>query len=479
MVHRLLPFLAVAFALAAPATAAAAPPNDARTSAQPIPVPGTIQGTTSGSTLEANEPSDPCASGDQGSVWYRVQNPPSGGVVVRLHADGDLDGTVQVLRQVRSRLDHLTCDPTDDSGDAATAFRSDPGGRYLIRVAQRQGSASGTYTLRLLRGPAAAEPPGRPIPRRGGRGRLDRVLRVDAAWSTRLRAGRSYRFNLVHGRYCMPLELYPPGIGSFDQAAPVKRLACGGYGVYTPPPGVGGRYVFRILADRSSRNPQPYALRVGRTQRDDLAPGVFIGNYARRRGIVDGGGLDDVDVYRFDVRRRSALDLDVSGDGGALDLELKDDLGRPVTCACSQAPQEHIAIRVAAGRYFVAVRSRDLRRAHYVLRRQSRTSTRTATRLAGHRGSTAPPRTVVPIAVSVGPAANGPALVAIEHLDPFEGWLPARQYHVRVRGGRGLVRWRPPSVGRWRARTDFFGSRLFAPSASRFAYVLVAGPLRQ
>ena len=62
-------------------------------------------------------------------------------------------------------------------------------------------------------------------------------------------------------------------------------------------------------AEPGLRSPQRYHLRVARAGRDDTAPGVFIGNHARVRGSLRAGGLDVVDLYRFDVVRRSGLFL--------------------------------------------------------------------------------------------------------------------------------------------------------------------------
>jgi hypothetical protein len=305
------------------------------------------------------------------------------------------------------------------------------------------------------------------------------VLRVDAAWSVRLNSGRSYRINLVHGRYCMPLQLYAPGVDSFE-AEPVKQLSCGGYGVFTPPPGGSGRYVVRVQADGSSRQPQPYRLLVGRARSDDLAPGVFLANFTRRHGSLNGGGLDGIDLYRFDVVRRSELDLELTGPAdGDFDLELRNDAGRAIACGCGSGADEQVVERLRPGRYYAAVRARDQRPGRYVLTRRSRTITRTQTTIDGFRRARSSPGRSVSINVLAAPGATGRATLTIEHFDPFEGWQPYRQRRVRVSGGRAVVRFRPPSVGRWRARSDFLGSRLFAPSPSRFAYLIVAGPLHQ
>jgi hypothetical protein len=238
--------------------------------------------------------------------------------------------------------------------------------------------------------------------------------------------------------------------------------------------------VARVQADRSSRRSQPYRLLVGRAGRDDIAPGILLGNFARRRGKLNGGGLDGIDLYRFDVVRRSALDLELSGPpDGDFDLELRNDGGRPIACSCGPGADELVVRRLRAGRYYAAVRARDQRPGRYVLTRRSRTITRTKTTIDGRRRASSNPRRSVTIHVLAAPGASGRATLTIEHFDPFEGWQPYRQRRVHVLRGRAALRFRPPSVGRWRARSDFLGSRLFARSGSGFAYLIVAGPLRR
>jgi hypothetical protein len=48
-----------------------------------------------------------------------------------------------------------------------------------------------------------------------------------------------------------------------------------------------------------------------------------------------------------------------------------------------------------------------------------------------------------------------------------------------VRDGKGTLRWKPPTLGRWRVASDYLGTRDFAPSASDYAHLLVAKPLQQ
>jgi hypothetical protein len=79
----------------------------------------------------------------------------------------------------------------------------------------------------------------------------------------------------------------------------------------------------------------------------------------------------------------------------------------------------------------------------------------------------------------VRPSGTGKALFTIQHFDPFQGWLPYRQRQVEVNAGQGSLSWTPPTLGRWRIRVDYLGTRDFAPSESGYVHVLVARPLRQ
>ena len=126
-----------------PAASAAGPGNDDRANAVPVVPPDEVAGTTAGSTLEPRDPTD-CGPLD-GTVWYRVQVPGKGRYVVRLQAGGKLDGVLGLYNEVRSRLDRVSCDRTDDKGRAATAFTTDGAGAVLVLVGQRKDSDPGPF----------------------------------------------------------------------------------------------------------------------------------------------------------------------------------------------------------------------------------------------------------------------------------------------------------------------------------------------
>lgn len=76
--------------------------------------------------------------------------------------------------------------------------------------------------------------------------------------------------------FCTSLTVFPPGTKSFADD-PVRRMRCGGYGLFTPDRS--GRYVFLVQAGRS-RDVQRYRLQVEPARADDTTPGVFIRNHA-------------------------------------------------------------------------------------------------------------------------------------------------------------------------------------------------------
>ena len=160
------------------------------------------------------------------------------------------------------------------------------------------------------------------------------------------------------------------------------------------------------------------------------------------------------------------------------DVILLNDAGARIASARSGSGSAELRRRLRPGRFFAAVRSVRGARGRYALRRVSRTITRTGISIAGGRRES-PPGVAVTIAVTVTPAVAGPVTVVIERFDPLAGYQFLRRVRVRAAGGRASVGFRPPSRGRYRARATFDGTRGAATSASGFARLLVAGPLRQ
>jgi hypothetical protein len=71
------------------------PPNDNRANAILVDPPATLYGTTVSATSEESDPSSSCGQ-VQSTVWYRIPDAPGGRIVLRLHANGDLDGILAV-----------------------------------------------------------------------------------------------------------------------------------------------------------------------------------------------------------------------------------------------------------------------------------------------------------------------------------------------------------------------------------------------
>jgi hypothetical protein len=289
-----------------------------------------------------------------------------------------------------------------------------------------------------------------------------------------MQEGTTYRVNLdPRGTRCVALEIYPPGTRSFRDTSPAHRFRCGGYQLLTPRPGAGGKYILLARATRGDRRAQRYHVQVGPAGPDDTAPGIFIRNFARVRGFLQAGAIDVVDLYRFDVVRRSGLFLKLNT-AGDMRMLLLNDLGRHLDT-------NSFLIRrgVSAGRYFVAIRSESDRRVPYTLSRISRTITRSRLTINGSRRAQAGPGESVRVGVSVTPAVSGPVRVDVERFDPLAGWQFYRRFHSRATSGHASVSFVPPGVGRYRARGLFLRTREATASATNVARLLVASPLEE
>jgi hypothetical protein len=468
----------VAAAALAPASAAAAPPaNDARAAATAIAsLPSTQSATTAEATVEPLEPAAPCQC-NGGSVWYRYVAATDGRLVLTLTAAGDLDATLDAFLAQRSQLTLQDSDVTDDQGSASVTVPVRAGQTYLVRVAQRLGSAPGTFSLVFDAAAPAVRPPGQPLGRRGATDALDRVLKPVAAFSRRMSAGTTYRINIVPvgggddtGPACRArLDLFAPGTRSFS-ASPVRTSGCDAYVLFTPARGEGGLYVLRVSAPSSVRGAQRFHLQVAAADASDTAPGLPLANHARVRGALHASGVDRVDLYRFTVTSRSELKLALSGSDQPLTLRLRDDRGRRISTGDGE-----ISRQLRPGRYFVSVTAPAGVDTRYVLLRSSRTITSAGVTISGVARASGQLGGTLTVGVRVGPSVAGTARVTVERLDPEFGWQYVRTVDVRVAGGRGSFGLRPPAVGRFRVSARYLGTRDSAPSRSGFAQVLVVG----
>lgn len=472
-VGRTLAFLLAVTFVAPGAALAEPPPNDQRADATALEPPTSVTGTLVEATHEEGEPVS-CGSPAE-SVWYRFTAPAGGRMVVLLDTAGELDAVIDIYRRARSETLPVDCRATDQRGQATLDEESiQSGATYLIRVARRAGAPGDRFRLQLRVPRRPAAPPGRPLPPRGVNGSVSRLVNQSDAWSFRMREGTTYRVNLdPRATRCVELAIYPPGTTSFRDSSPVRRFPCGGYQLLTPSPGRGGKFIFRVVATPGDRRPERYHMQVSPAGPDDTAPGVFIGNFANVRGFLQAGAIDVVDLYRFDVVRRSGLFLSLRT-AGEMRMLLLNDRGRHIDASGSL-----IRRGVPAGRYFVAVRSESDRRVGYTLSRISRTITRSRLTIDGQRDAQAGPGEAVRVAVSVTPAVSGSVRVDIERFDPLAGWQFYRRVHSHASNGSASFSFVPPSVGRYRARGLFLRTRAATASATNVARLLVASPLEE
>jgi hypothetical protein len=435
-----------------------------------------VSGTTAESTVETNEPPSNCAS-ISGSVWYSVTAPAKGDIVVDLKAAGDLDATVEVFRRTRSQLSSIDCQTTDKDGAAESDFRVAKDDTFLIRVGQRSNSVPGTFTLDVELAVPPENPPGKALPAKGARGTLDRVANPSDAYAIRMQEGVKYRFNLSSSAEdaCLPLSLYAPHTQAFDEDSPVDTLRCGGYATFTPGAGEGGVYSL-VPGIGREKDATPYHLQASRVGPDDVAPGIFVRNYARIHGSLNANGLDVQDLYRFDVTRRSALNLGFKGEDGMSVTLLKDSGGRLDTALSGEGG---IKINLSKGRYYAAVRAGAGSRGKYTLTRVSKTITRTSARVDGRKSHTVGPNASVDLSAVVTTRATGPADLFVERFDPVDGWSFLKRFRVNVANGRAHVSFRPPAIGSYRLRVEYLGSRGSQASESGYAHFRVQAPLTE
>jgi hypothetical protein len=466
-------------ALMLPATASAAPPaNDARTAPRELTTPASITGTTVDSTLESDEPGG--CQPLKGSVYYELTAAEAKTITVRLAAQGDLDATVEVFRRTRSQLAFVDCEVSDDKGRAELSFKAEKGGRYLVRVGQRLNSVAGTFSLDVFVPTPPPSAPGPALPGGGVSRTLDQIQDQSDAWSASLRQGGRYRINLAASDTaagddgCVKLQVFGPGTKDFDEARPVRTLRCGGYAVIAPGAGEGGRYSFLVTAKPKTIGPQKYHLQLAASGPDDASPGVRLANFETVRGSLDANAIDVVDLFRFDVTRRSALNLTLGG-GRGFQMRLLSAGGGTLDSSDGGTIERDIG----RGRYFLAVTAPAGAHGRYRLTRTTRTITRTSIAFGGRTRASIRPGSTTRIGLRTTPRVSGPVTVTIERFDPLEGWQFDRTVRTRVSNGRGGVDFTPPTTGRWRAGAAFKGTRTAAPSTSGTASVTVEGPLRQ
>jgi hypothetical protein len=417
-------------------------------------LPATMSGTTVGGR---SEESDPHVCGlSEGSVWYRLTPKRDGLVLLRLQMARKLDGVFAVAERRGSGLRALGCRPTNDSGLATIAF----GGRravvYYVVVGHRAGQDTAAFKLAAVAAAPAERLPGRTLPRAGARRTLHGLTNVNDLWRVSMSPGTSYRIAFASPG-CASLQLRPP-----RRQGVLLELDCSGYRVFTPGRDGGGRYILEVraaLVDAAQR----YRLQVQPVAADDVGEGLPLENQIVRRGTLAPQGVDVVDVYHFDVQRRSDVRVSLaSAAGRAFVLTLVTADGGGV------GRGEVVRRQLEPGRYVAAVSAPPgTPGGAYRLTLLVRDITTTTLALASDR---VPRGTALVLRPQVAPASGGTVEIQIDRFDPFGGW----QFHqiLRLPAG-GSISWLPPREGKWRVRAGFLGTTAASPSRSGYALVTV------
>jgi hypothetical protein len=436
------------------------PLNDARGEAAPLTPK--LSSSTLGATTDGTDP-HVCGLVD-GTVWYSVPaaTASTSRLVLRLHAVGDLDASVAVVRHVRNSFDTVACGASDTRGDAGLAWDVEHGASYLVVVGQRKGSPPGDFTLTVGPAPPRDAAPGRPVPRGGASASLNWLTNVNDVFSTTLTAGRTYRL-AFRSTGCATLVLR-------SRRHELDHFYCSGYRTFTPGPDGGGRYILEVLAP-SRATAVAYHLQVAAAGSDDTGVGVELGNLATVRGTLTPSGIDVVDLYHFDVSSPSDVRLRLGASAGAqFAVTLLTDTGRRLGSSHRQ-----VRLQLRPGHYVAAVRGDSGGPS-------GRYGLGLVVRQLTHTGLTASSREIAPggavtFALTTSPPPDSGSLeLEIDRFDTLGGWQFVKLVRVSVPGGS--VSWTPPAPGRWRARVRFLGTLRFSPSESGYVQVLVAKPLR-
>jgi len=472
---------------ATPSSPSAPPPaNDTLAGAQPIhTLPASINGTAVGATTEAGERESACNVATGSSVWYTLRLPAAHRVALHLAAAGALDATVDVYHAVRSQLTSVGCQQTDANGKASFSFGASKNGLYDIRVAALQSSQLAPFTLEVFLPTPAVRPPGSPLPPGGANGQVDRIQNINAAYAVTLHAGVSYLISLANETRgaCVSGALFAPGTTSFGgeeeepeaggrAGASLLQIQCGGYRLFTPAAGKGGRYSFEVTPRLSHRGVQRFHLQVAPAGSEETAPGLALPNYARASGYLSSRSSHVLRLYRMQVTSHSNLTLKLrTPESAELKLQLRNQNGDVIACSCEGSGSQTLVHQLLPGTYYAVVSVHGNTAGSFTLTRESRTITATS---ISFTSANAAPGAPLGIDVKVSPTASGPVSVVIERFDPVFGWQFYREAHAFASGGLATVPFTPPAVGRWRANATYEGSRTASPSAVGFTYLLVA-----
>lgn len=435
------------------------PANDQVAAAQAFGrLPATVKGTTVGARGDDFDPTGDCDLYG-GTVWYRMRASRDGLVMLRLHANGNLDAVVSVIRVRSGRMSFVTCRATGDEGLTSLPFHASRGASYDVVVGQQEGSRPGTFTLQAV---AATPPelyPGKAMTRPVVRATLNGLTNVNDLWRVAMNPGTTYRIAFA-SRACASFQLRRPG----RTGESIASFRCSGYRSFTPGPDGGGEYVLEVAAAAADRN-QRYTLEVRRTEPDDVGVGIPMLSATTRTGSLAPRGVDLVDVYHFDIDRRSDVKLVLAPPGASsFRLSLLTPkgvvLGRTSNTLRRQLPEGRYVAAVTAppasvgGRYRLSLLVREI--------------TRTTLPL---EAKVVDLRSRVVLRPAVDPAPTGGTIeLQIDRFDTLSGWQFTRMIRLHVGGS---LAWTPPSAGLWRIRARFLGTGGSSPSRSVYAHLNV------
>ena len=109
----------------------------------------------------------------------------------------------------------------------------------------------------------------------------------------------------------------------------------------------------------------------------------------------------------------------------------------------------------------------------YTLTRKVREITRTRTHFNGSESTIVSPGGSVAVSAEISPSASGRAEITLERYDPQYGWQFSRVFRGRAHGGTMARSFTPGGIGRWRAKSKYFGSSTASGSSSHWSYMRV------
>lgn len=183
-----------------------------------------------------------------------------------------------------------------------------------------------------------------------------------------------------------------------------------------------------------------------------------------------------VDLYRFDVPKRSDVDLRLGMNRNLVTPSVLSETGDRIG---SRHLKDKLRVRLPAGRYFVTLRATGFRHARYHVTLLIREITKTSVDIDGARKAVLPAPRTVQLTATVEPesATGGVVRIQVDYLDPLQGWVFVKQFKPRIQGTRATVAFTPRKIGSYIVHASFFGNHAASPSKSeRSAHLVVAPP---